>query len=142
MRTLLFLVFLLVFVGCTRRVYVPQVRSERIVDTIRLTEPDSAMVTALFECDSLGRVRLREIELYKGREASQEFTFADNSLRIETRWRTQFIDRFHEIRDTLTVVETRTETRFVTKIPLFFWICFSICIGGILYIVYRIFFKK
>ena len=42
-------------------------RVERIVrDTLVVTKPDSAMLTAMVECDSLGRAHLREIDQLHG----------------------------------------------------------------------------
>lgn len=40
---------------------------ERIArDTVLLTQPDSALLTAMVECDSLGRAHLREIAHLRG----------------------------------------------------------------------------
>lgn len=130
---------LLAAASCTRRVYVPQIRSERIIDTITRVEPDSATLTALFECDSLNQVRIRQLEQYKGKGGAQEVVFKDGELRIETRWRTQYIDRIHEVRDTVTVVDVRTETKEVRRVPAFFWWCFGVALLAVLYGGWRIF---
>lgn len=40
--------------SCTRTIYEPAVRFGKIVDTVLRTVTDSAVMRALFECDSVG----------------------------------------------------------------------------------------
>lgn len=123
---------LLLAVGCSKK-YIPttSVRVEKTIDTITRVAPDSATIRALFECDSLGRVRLRELQNYKGLQASQEVNFHDNELKIETRWRTQYIDRVIETHDTIPILEVREITREVKHVPAFFWWCFAIALAAV-----------
>ncbi len=60
------------------------VRTERIVDTVK-TETDSALLAALLECDSLGRVRLARLEAENGRLVAQTLELEDNLLRVQAR---------------------------------------------------------
>lgn len=124
--------------GCTKKIYVPVVREHKITDTITRTQADSAIIEALFECDSLGRVRMRQLEAYKGVSASNDINFKEGALRVETRWRTQYIDRFVELRDTITVVDYCTKTVEVSHIPAFFWWTFAIALVALLYVIWRI----
>lgn len=125
---------LVFFVGCARTIYTPVIQRHTIVDTVVEQVRDSATLRALFECDSLGNVLLTELKQTKGMMANQSFDFADNELRIETRWRTKFIDRVIEIRDTVTVVEVREVVSEKAYIPTFFWICMGFTIVTIIYL--------
>lgn len=139
-RVPVFLAFFLVFwtsvlVSCTRTIYEPVVRSEKIVDTVTQTVSDSAVLRALFECDSLGNVRLRELYDAKGKMADMQTQLKDGELKVVTKWQTKYIDRVREVRDTTTLVEVREVTKVVKHVPKFFWWCFgmavvSVCLGG------------
>lgn len=124
-----------VLASCTRTVYEPAVRSEKIVDTVTQTVSDSAVLRALFECDSLGQVRLRELYDAKGKMADMQTRLRDGELQVVTRWQTRYVDRVREVHDTTTVVELREVTKVVKHVPQFFWWCFGIaaatvCWGG------------
>lgn len=136
-------VFSLFFVGfwtlvlsaCTRTVYEPVVKSEKIIDTVTQTVSDSAVLRALFECDSLGNVRLKELYDAKGKMADMQTHLKDGELKVVTKWQTKYIDRVREVHDTTTVVEVREVTKVVKHVPKFFWWCFgiavvSVCLGG------------
>lgn len=114
-----FLIILLM--GCTRHVYTPLVSRHTVIDTIVSQASDSAMLRALFECDSLGNVMVRELHQVKGKMAKQSLDFADNELRVQTRWQTRIVDRIVELRDTITVVELREIEIAKPYIPAFFW---------------------
>lgn len=121
--------------SCTRTIYEPAVRSEKIVDTILRTVPDSAVLRALFECDSLGNVRLTELYDAKGKMAAMETQLKGGELTVVTKWQIRYVDRVREVHDTTTVVEVREVTRVVKHVPKFFWWCFGIalaavCFGG------------
>lgn len=47
-------------------------------DTIVSTQPDSAVLFALVECDSLGRILLRELDEERGRRTSLEARLLSN----------------------------------------------------------------
>lgn len=124
-----------VLVSCTRTIYQPVVKSEKIVDTVTQTVSDSAVLRALFECDSLGNVRLRELYDAKGKMADMQTQLKDGELRVVTKWQTKYIDRVREVHDTTTLVEVREVTKVVKHVPKFFWWCFgiavvSVCLGG------------
>ena len=42
--------------------------------------PDSALLTALFECDSTGRVLMQEVEELKGKAMETDLSFKDGKL--------------------------------------------------------------
>lgn len=56
--------------------------SERIIDTVRVN-PDSALLAALLECDSLGRVRIARLDAENGRLISQILELQDNLLSVK-----------------------------------------------------------
>lgn len=66
--------------------------TERITDTVRMSS-DSALLAALLECDSLGRVRISRLDAENGRLISQVLELQDNLLsvkadaKIPVRWR-------------------------------------------------------
>lgn len=118
------------FFGCTRTIYEPVVKSHVLIDTVMQTVTDSAVLRALFDCDSLGNVRLSELHDAKGKMAQMETRLQDGELKVVTRWQTKYVDRLQQIRDTVTVVEVREVVRTVKHIPKFFWWCFAIALGA------------
>lgn len=120
---------IILLTGCTRTLYTPVVSSHTIIDTVVMQTRDSAMLRALFECDSAGNVLLRELNHSKGLLASQDFAFSDNELRVETRWQTKFIDRMVEVRDTVTVVEVREVVRRERYVPAVMWWLVALAAG-------------
>lgn len=111
--------------------YEPAVRSEKIVDTLVRTIADSAVLRALFECDSLGNVRLAELHDVKGRMAEMETQFRDGELKVVTRWRTKYVDRVREVHDPATVIEVSETVRTVKRAPAFFWGCFAVAVAAV-----------
>lgn len=128
--------------ACTRRIYVPTVRSTTIIDTLVQTVADSALVNAVFACDSLNQVYIKQLDQYKGEQAKQKVTFSENKLKIETRWKTKYVDRMIAVHDTVTVVQIQKVDKIVKQIPPFFWWCFAIAFAALIYIVLKIFVKK
>lgn len=131
------------FTSCNRRLLPPISSTSStvtIIDTVVEIRPDSTLFFALFECDRLNRVRLRELEQRKGATASQDVAFKDGALKIETRWKTQYIDRIKEVHDTTTVTirQTIEVEKIVNRVPVFFWYCFGIAIVAILYLGFKI----
>ena len=55
----------------------PVVR-ERLVPVY--LSPDSALLTALFECDSTGRVLMQEVDELKGKTMETDLSFKDGKL--------------------------------------------------------------
>lgn len=117
--------------ACTRTIYEPVVRSERVVDTVVRTAPDSAVLRALFECDSLGNVRLAELHDAKGRMAEMETRLEEGELQVVTRWQTRYVDRVREVHDTVTVVDVQTVVERERYVPRFFWWCFWVALAAV-----------
>lgn len=55
---------------------------EIIRDTTVLIKPDTATVKALFECDSLNQVVLKELDVVKGRKVAPEVKFKDRWFEV------------------------------------------------------------
>lgn len=97
---------ILLMAGCARHV-VPvrtdvEIKStERIVDTVTRIVQDQSLVKALLECDSLGRVRIRELTTENGRLIQQNLTLHDNLLQVQAQGESQ--ERVREVIKTDTV---------------------------------------
>lgn len=122
------LVLFVCLLGCTRTIYTPVIQSRTVIDTVVAQLADSAMIRALFECDSAGNVLMTELHQVKGRMAEQSFDFGDNELRVETRWKTKVVDRFIEVRDTVSVVQIQEVIRREAYIPSLFKWCFVVAL--------------
>lgn len=81
------------------------IHTERIIDTMR-TQADSALLAALLECDSLGRVRIARLEAENGRLMAQTLELEDNLLQV--RARADVRERWREVirSDTVILHET------------------------------------
>lgn len=111
------------------------IRTERIIDTMR-TQADSALLAALLECDSLGRVRIARLEAENGRLMAQTLELEDNLLQV--RARADVRERWREVirSDTVILHETmpvpypveRTEYRLRSWQR---WLCWI----GVLYLL-------
>lgn len=77
------------------------VRTERIIDTVK-TETDSALLAALLECDSLGRVRIARMETENGELIRQMLELQNNRLQIAAQARVQ--ERWREVIRSDTVI--------------------------------------
>lgn len=93
--------------------------------------PDSATIKALFECDSLNNVRLKELTELKSSSATTDFTFKDNTLRYRADFkkdsaRVQVRDSIIE-REVPVEVPVPYEVNIVTG-----WQWFQIWLGRIL----------
>lgn len=84
------------------------VRTERIIDTVKMNA-DSALLAALLECDSLGRVRLARLDAENGRLIGLLLELQDNYLRVKAQ--AQATERMREtvVHDTMTVYKTVPE---------------------------------
>lgn len=87
MRGLLILTLVIFITGCNT----PQPVFERTItvtedkiirDTTIITEPDTAAIKALFECDSLNQVVMTELEVEKGRTLVPQVKFIDRTLEV------------------------------------------------------------
>ena len=87
MRFLLILILVLFLTGCKtpqpvieRTVTITE--TETVRDTTVVTEPDTASIKALFECDSLNQVVLTELEIEKGRKTVPQVRFKDRWFEV------------------------------------------------------------
>lgn len=94
MYRILFIISLVALFGC-RTVSVSTSSSKEIkydsvfneiVDTIKTTSvvilPDSALIRAYLECDSMGQVHIRELEVERGRTIIPKVILKDNILLV------------------------------------------------------------
>lgn len=139
MTKLLFLYFCFCLSSCSRIIYEPVVRTQRIVDTLVQQVADSTIFVAMFECDSARKVILRELESVKGATAVQTSDFRDGRLEIQTRWKTKIVDRMVEVHDTVTRVQVREVERVKKVVPTFFWCCFGLTILVLIYFAAKFF---
>ncbi|WP_304708412.1 hypothetical protein [uncultured Rikenella sp.] len=77
------------------------IRTERIVDTFR-TNTDNALLAALLECDSLGRVRIARMEAENGELVRQMLELQNNRLQVAAQARVQ--ERWREVIRSDTVI--------------------------------------
>lgn len=59
---LIAILIMCLFGGCRSTQYIETTREVEVRDTLIITEPDTATMHALIECDSLGNIMVREIE--------------------------------------------------------------------------------
>lgn len=87
MRFILILLLVTFITGCK----IPQpviehtvtvTETETVRDTTVVTEPDTASLKALFECDSLNQVVMTELLIEKGRKLVPQVKFRDRLLEI------------------------------------------------------------
>lgn len=85
-----FFLFLMLFIvsGCSRKT-IPvasetiTVRTERIIDTVTNVVQDSSLLQALLECDSIGQVRIANLQTENSRLVWQNLYLQDNLLSIQ-----------------------------------------------------------
>lgn len=120
----------LVFSSCGRQVIPVKSETEhrsteRITDTVTRIVPDSALIRALLECDSMGRVHIRNLVTENGKLIRQNLSLHDNLLIVQARGQSQ--DRVREIIRTDTVyrnVEIPVivkDTKTITEYRLHWW---------------------
>lgn len=93
MKPLIFLLFLCLFLSaCARKVYIPVretvTETETIRDTVIRIEKDSAVFSALLECDSTGNVLLKQLLSLQSAQKyplSAGATVKDNRLNVTAR---------------------------------------------------------
>lgn len=56
---------------------------EIIKDTVFYSEPDTALIRAYIECDSLGVARLKQIETLRGRKVKIKWKIKDNYIQVD-----------------------------------------------------------
>lgn len=82
--------FILLLTGCktvTKVVEVPIHESVKVTETLKpiAIQGDSLLLEALFYCDSMNLVRLREIVELKSKSMNSVFTFENDKLRYKAR---------------------------------------------------------
>lgn len=97
---------------------------ERLRDTTIVIPPDSTIIQALLECDSLGKVRIKELEEAKGKGLVTVIEYRDNVIYVKTKIdenkiRLKYLDIFKGRILTKTVVQTVEVKRPINK--FFFW---------------------
>ena len=101
MKTLTVIILSLLFVvGCSRSVIpvkseTDRRKTERIIDTVTKVVPDSALIRALLECDSLGQVHIRDLYTENGRLVKLNMELRDNLLRLRAQVESQ--ERVREV---------------------------------------------
>jgi hypothetical protein len=68
-RILIGILMMMLVVSCRSTQYIETVRSIEVRDTVIVTQPDTASLHALIECDSLGNILVHEIEALQGERA-------------------------------------------------------------------------
>lgn len=121
MKTLNVIILSLLFVvGCSRSVIpvkseTDRRKTERIIDTVTKVVPDSALIRALLECDSLGQVHIRDLYTENGRLVKLNMELRDNLLRLRAQVESQ--ERVREVIRTDTIYEY-IEVPVVVKDPV------------------------
>ena len=116
-------------------------RTEKVVptDTVIVTKPDSAAIRALFECDSLNNVVLRELETAQGERikpniniqhnedgsANVQFDCKEDSLRHEITLLNKIIE---ENTKTVQTTEVRYVPDYYRNCTRGFWVLFVVAV--------------
>lgn len=119
------------FVSCapTKTIYIPVKQIKTVVDTVVERRIDSSMITALIRCDSNRQATIEYYESKLHNGSNTELSLKENKLRVETKWKTNVIDRVVTMIDTVTIVE-RVEVEVVKyKVPKLYKYCLYIVIG-------------
>lgn len=117
--------------ACTRTVYVPQVSYHRETDTLLMEVADSSLVRALLECDSNNQVVMRQLTQTSGHDSRQEIAIDSGMMEVKTRWRTKYVERVRELRDTVTVVEVRESVRRERYVPRIYRIAMAVAAASV-----------
>lgn len=100
--------------------YKQVIKTERIIDTIRILELDTTAFNALLECDSLGQVRIASLKSRDSEISRLKSTLQNNVLDIEVETRT--IERIKElIRVDTIYIEKKSEQHERVVIPVSWW---------------------
>lgn len=122
--------------GCRPTQYIENIREVEVRDTLIITEPDTASMHALIECDSLGNLLVREIESLHSHK-SKVNTVVEYKTSKAAEIRTEYILQT----DTIyvpTYHERVTKTQTIMPKPqldiglLFAWTLIGIIIGCII----------
>lgn len=101
MKQITIIFFVLVFVSCRSSQKLHQstqvqktATKEKLIDTIRIIARDTAIINALLECDSLGRVRIASLRTKDSEISRLQTSLTENKLSIKME--TQTIERIKE----------------------------------------------
>lgn len=87
MRHFLILILAVLLAACSPRIIPSRTETkthyERITDTLITHVTDSALIAAFLECDSLGRVRIRDLLTKNGNLIKLNAALKDNLLKIQ-----------------------------------------------------------
>lgn len=107
MRAILILLVAMLAIACSPKI-IPskqetKIHYERVTDTMIMQVVDSALVSALLECDSLGRVRIKEIISQNGKLLQLNAELKDNLFKMRANSSNQIRYKEIIIMDTLNV---------------------------------------
>jgi hypothetical protein len=142
-KKLILLIALLALVSCrstkpTSSGVSKSVVSESSKDTVMFTQPDSATLTALLKCDSLGNAYLAEItHLKTGRATSPQIRVKDNFIYLKCRIDSMAVyvsmhRQFKTTSDTTSTVVTVFKERQKGKLETFLDRAIILLVGSIL----------
>ena len=148
---LLLLFVICCFVGCKSQQplvnMIETVRTEKeiIRDTVISTDPDSATVKALLECDSTNKVILRHIDLLQGERIKTSVEVKQNtdgstnliveckedSLRHEIQIRDKIIEELKNSREQVPVEVEKKGSAFLRNSGIALWVIIALIIAGV-----------
>ena len=107
MRLLILIITTALLFACSPRIadsiHEKEVNTESVIDTTIITQVDSAIFAALLECDSLGRVRIKELVQENGRLIRINAVLQNNILKLQaagmlpTKQRTVYKEKLHNV---------------------------------------------
>ena len=101
---------------------------EKVRDTTIVVPPDSAIIQALFECDSIGQIHIKELHELKSKGLETKVEYGNNTVYLymrtdENKIRLKYLDIFKGRILTKTVVNTVEVKRPINK--FFLWASIS-----------------
>ena len=87
---------------------------ERWRDSIIYEEPDKAWLKGWLECDSMGQVLLRELEIERGRNITPHIKIVNDTLYVECK--TDSLERLLKIRDLEIKMLKEMQTEVVVEV--------------------------
>lgn len=87
---------------------------ERWRDTTIYEQPDIAWLKGWLECDSVGQVLLRELEIERGRNITPHIKIVNDTIYVECR--TDSLERLLKIRDLEIKMLKEMQTEFIVEV--------------------------
>ncbi len=103
----------------TRSTNQNKIRVEQLTDTIRVLERDTSTIKALLECDSLGKVRITQLNSQQNDITNLKTKLKNNLLDIEIETKT--IERYKEVLRIDTIYIEQETIEKIEKIQLLRW---------------------